>query len=243
MSTVRAGLSVLVFLGACAAAAQTGPNPYLGQAKDLYQELEFEQCLARLDQAARWPHSTPKELTEIEIYAGLCHFNLENVDQAETRFRAALKLNPAVTLPPYTSPRINALLYKLKGELAATAPPPSDSPTQPELAPPPPSNPPPALNDLTAKGPRGRSLTVPLALGGVAVVAAGAATFLGLQARSLEQQAHAAHFESDAIALGQTAQQRATFANVGFAVAGAAITGAVLSYLLSGDGEHAGAER
>lgn len=94
----------------------SGPNPFVVQAKDLYSKLEFEKCLKRIAQAQQW-RSSPRELLEIELYAGLCHFNLGQKPDAEERFKTALRIDPTAELPPYTTPRAVELFNKIKKSL------------------------------------------------------------------------------------------------------------------------------
>ncbi len=96
---------LLAFVLCAPALAVEGPNPYLGQAKVFYQGLEFEKCLQRLSQAHRWS-STPEEAVEIELYGGLCSYNLGKEARALERFAAALQLDPQAQLPAMTSPKI-----------------------------------------------------------------------------------------------------------------------------------------
>lgn len=98
----------------------SGPNPFVVQAKDLYSKLEFEKCLKRIAQAQQW-RSTPKELLEIELFAGLCHFNLGQKPDAEERFKTALRIDPSAELPPYTTPRAVELFTKVKRSLRPAA--------------------------------------------------------------------------------------------------------------------------
>lgn len=221
------------------------PNPYLAQAKVFYQGLEFEKCLQRLDQAARWKN-TPQESVDVELYSGLCKYNLGRAKDAADHFELAVKLKPTAALPPYTSPKIQAVFDEVK-QRVAPAPPveapkdavaTADAPTKTELTPAPKVEEPldASLREPETSG-SGRSYVAPIALGGAAVIAAGLGGYMGLQAKSFESQANAARFESDALALGAQAQQNATFANVGFGVAVAAATGAVVTFLLSGGDE------
>ena len=230
-------------LSAGTAAAQTGPDPYLQQARVYYQGMEFEKCIARLEQAARWKN-TPQELVEIELYNGLCKYNLGKSRDAEDHFQVALQLDREAKLPPYTSPKIEALYKKVKDRLPkpppekaevakAEEPKAQDAPVKTDLLPRPEEKPSSQV-DFTEAAPK-KSYAVPLALGGAAVVAAGVGGYLGMRAKQLETSANAAHFESDAIAQGNQAKQNALFANVGFGVAGAAATAALLTWALSGD--------
>jgi len=151
-------LVVAVALGWCGAAlaggpklptgepaTPQGPNPFLAQAKELYQKLEFEKCLQRLGQAPQW-RSSPTELLEIELFAGMCSYNLNQLPQAEERFRLALRISPAAELPPYTSPKLMDFFRRIKKSMPK--PPPqkeerpeknekAEKPDRPEKSPPP----------------------------------------------------------------------------------------------------------
>lgn len=108
-------------------APPSGPNPFVAQAKDLYAKLEFEKCLKRIAQASQW-RSSPRELLEIELYAGLCHFNLGQKADAEERFKQAVRIDPAAELPPYTSPRAVELFAKLRKTMKPKVEPPPKPP-------------------------------------------------------------------------------------------------------------------
>lgn len=99
-----------------------GPNPYLHQAKELFQQLDFEKCLKRLQQAPQWKTEAP-ELLEIELLAGMCHYNLNQRPDAEERFRLALRMNPDAELPPYSSPKLVDFFLAVKRKMRAAPPP------------------------------------------------------------------------------------------------------------------------
>ncbi len=217
-------------LPAAAQQAQPAPNPFLAQARIFYQGLEFERCLQRLDLAGQRETSLPEQ-AEIELYKGLCHYHLDEVAPAKEHFARAVALDASVELPPFTSPKIIAVFDEVR---ARAAPSPSDAPRQNALTPPPRAPPSNGL-DLTASQPPRRSYVAPLSFAGGAVLAGSAAVLFGAQARSLEQAANAAHFESDAFRLGAQARQRALFANVSIGVAVAAASGALVTLLFPGE--------
>ena len=99
-----------------------GPNPYLSQAKELYEKLDFEKCLKRLAQAPQWK-SDAAELVEIELVAGMCHYNLNQRVDAEERFRLALRMNSDAELPPYTSPKLVDFFLGVKRKMKVPPPP------------------------------------------------------------------------------------------------------------------------
>ncbi|MGQ0504611.1 MAG: hypothetical protein ACT4TC_04770 [Myxococcaceae bacterium] len=144
----RLVLLVSALCGATAAYAVDGPNPYLGQAKVFYQGLEFEKCLQRLSPAHKW-NNTAEEAVEVEIYAGLCAYNLADERKASERFTAALKLDSKAALPAMTSPKITAFFRSVAIKLEKKrAPPPKPLPPLPpepepvttKTAPPPPTD-------------------------------------------------------------------------------------------------------
>ena len=99
-----------------------GPNPFLSQAKELFANLDFEKCLKRLQQAPQWKTEAP-ELIEIELLAGMCHYNLNQRPDAEERFRLALRMNPDAELPPYSSPKLVDFFLSVKKKLRVVPPP------------------------------------------------------------------------------------------------------------------------
>jgi len=168
-------------------------------------------------------------------------------------------LDPDAGLPPFTSPKILALFEEVRAravaadpsaapvvdaaDTAAPEPGTPDVPKQAEASPvllPKTSSEGGSALDASLReepaegGPR---YVAPIALGGAAVVAAAFGGIMGIQARQAETEANAAFYEADAIALGQKAQRNATLANVGFGVALAAATGAVITFLLTDGAE------
>lgn len=232
-------------LGAAPAVlAAERPNPYLSQARVYYLGLEYERCTERLQQATQWS-STPEEQVEIELYAGLCKFDLRQEKAAAEHFRMALRLNPSATLPAGTSPPIRKLFDSIaarmpKPEATAVAAPlpstPVDAPTpEPRSVTLAPADPPPPVKgfDLPPPAPaRGRSLLLPVTLGGAAVAVGITALVFGLQAKSFEAQSNLARKEIDAFELGNAARRDAIVSNVGSGVAGALGVGAILSWFL-----------
>lgn len=224
------GLLVAVLLAA-------GPNPFLAEAKAQYEALEFEKCTSRLKQASTQWKSTPEELRDIELYSGLCTYNLGQTQRAAEHLRTALRIDEATELPPYTSPKLVELFLKVKQELQKPPEPfpdsdlPDDAPTKPKLEPRPKARP-----ELVAPTrPMPLKPVMPLVLGGLGVAAAVAAIAAGAQAAGLASQANAAQYESDFHRLGEQARSTAGVSNVlcgGAAVLG---VGAALTWFLLPD--------
>ena len=221
-----------------AAAAPANGNIYLVQAKVFYQGMEFEKCLQRLEQADRVAaEAASAVLAEIELYSGLCKFNLGKRDDAEAHFKLALQLNPEVTLPPATSPRIAVVFDPIaekvrlaRAEAEPEAAPQEDAPRELTLAPAPQSD---TRADLVATAPQqGGSKVLPIALGGTSVAAAGVAAVFAVMANQHATQANnPATYYADAVTLGKNAQREALIGNVLFGVAGTAAVGAVITWI------------
>jgi hypothetical protein len=200
-------------------------NRYLQEAKVFYDELEFDRCQKRLALAAG-ERSSSAELVEIEIYGGLCAYQLGDRKAATEHFRLALKLDASAKLPPLTSPKIAQLFDSLRKQVAESpsvqaSPPP---PVSTVVAPPPPA--------ISKPAERSWIRPVPLTLSGVSLLAAGAAAYFGLEAKRLEGRANDAAYDDDFRSLGDRGERSALYANVALGVAVSAAAGAVLTYVL-----------
>ena len=209
------------------------PNPFLAEALELEQNLDFEGCVARLRQASSQWKSTPEELRDIEVHAGLCTFNLGKTKQAEGHFRMALRLDEATALPPYTSPKAVELFTSVKRSLP---PPVADAPLKEATVEKP---------VLTPVAPPQRtfgqllSRRVPsLMTAGVAVVSLVTGILLASIAQDVARRANASHFESDFYRLGADARGLATGATISWVVAAVATSATVVTWLIAGDEEN-----
>ena len=184
-----------------AALLAAGPNPFLAEALEHEKNLDFERCVERLKQAATQWKSTPDELREIELHAGLCTFNLGQKKAAADHFRTALRIDEGTELPPYTSPRTVEFFLEVKRSLRAPAPPmpdydlpdadlPKDAPLAPKLAPRP-------AEVGSPLGPILLKRALPLSLGVVTLASFATGLALGLRANAVTAEANAARFESD----------------------------------------------
>lgn len=207
------------------------PNPFLAQAKELYEGLDFEKCVARLEQATSQWQSSKDELREIEIYSGLCQFNLGKTKTAAEHFRTALRIDEATDLPPYSSPKAVDLFLKVKRSLQAPPEPlpeddfPPDAPKKPKLEPTPPKTGP-TEPGVFEKHP------APTAFGIGAGVALAVGVGLGVNARNLSIQANEARTDQLFGEKAGAARANATGANVAYVLAAGAAVAAVVAYLL-----------
>ena len=228
-------LAAVLLCAATAGAAVT--NPYLREGQQLYDEFEFHRCVDRLLQAQRL-ETAPAELAQIEMYLGLCRYNLGQVVPATQHLRLALRLAPDLALPPMTSPKLVQLLASVRSELErqalekkAPAEPLEPKASTPATLPlPAPAPPPPELLVLEPRAPARTARPLPWFLAGAGVASAGAATLFGLQARRLEAAANHAEYDLDNFRLAGAARANATAANVGLLLTGVLVTGAGLSY-------------
>jgi hypothetical protein len=231
--------AVLLVALITATAAAAEPNPYLNQAKSFQEQLDFEKCLRRLEQASRFNGNTKGQLAEIELYSGLCEAGLGHETEASEHFELGLQLNPYLELPPQQGPKITSLFKKAKDKL----PPPSkEELKEPPAAPPPqhseavvPAGPPPAPPPATTtiEPAKTTHLGVPLGILAVGAVMLGSGVALGVVSKNMADAAHMqpkTMFEMDVLAQLQQAQTLALVSNVLFAVAGAALIGAVAAY-------------
>ena len=209
--------------------AAAGPNPFLAEALEHEQNLDFERCVERLKQASTQWKSTPDELREIELHAGLCKFNLGQKKLAAEHFRTALRIDEGAELPPYTSPKAVEFFLDVKRSLRAPPPPmpdsdlpdsdlPTDAPKKPKLEPRP-------AGVASPVGAFVVKRALPLSLGVISLASFITGLALGLQAQSVAAQANAAQFESDFYRLGDSARGLAVGSTIAWIISGLAAIG------------------
>lgn len=207
-------------------------NPFLQEAKEHFQALDFEKCLARLGQASTQWRSTKDELRDIELFGGLCHLSLGHQKDAAEHFRTALRIDEAADLPSWTSPKAVTLFLEVKRSLQAPPSPlpdqdlPPDAPRRATLEP----SVKPAAADTTPGLLERHPVSVPLGLG--AGVAAIVGVGLGVNARNLSIQANEARTDLEFGQKADAARANATGATVVWIVAGAAAASALVAFLL-----------
>lgn len=116
-------LAVLVapFSGTLVVAAQAVEPPALAEARRLFDALDYEQVVPRLDQviaqlapvALQEPVQRQWLLSAYEMRAR-SRFGVGDIDGTRADFRALLAVNPAFTLDSSVSPRVVALLDEVK---------------------------------------------------------------------------------------------------------------------------------
>lgn len=164
---------------------------YLNAAVQLYENLEYEEALEKLERAKSYV-SDIKDDVSISLYKGIILADLGQQEQSRVAFRAGLLLNPNAQLPLKVSPKVTRDFEALRDEVhremetlgakqaaqqsvAATKEPPGPSPVS--FAP----------GAVTAAPPP-RSRVLPYSLLGGGAVMAGAGVALGVSARSFNER-------------------------------------------------------
>jgi hypothetical protein len=199
-------------------------NPYLTQARELYEQLDFEKCLVRVGQASQWKNSSTQDLRDLEIVGALCALNLGARTEAAERMKQALRIDPAVELPEFASPKAVKLFMFVKRSMRGPVPPMPDEDLPPDVKPERPL-------EVTTPS-RFPIRPVPLVLAGGSLLAFIVGVALGVHANDLGAQARAQPFESDYLALRSQAFASATAANVGYVFAAAALLTGIVLFLV-----------
>ncbi len=253
--------SVRVLLGLCALVV--GAVPQAARASDdferyrvaavrLYEDLEYERALEQI-QRARKVAGSVEEGVAAALYEGIILGDLAKEEESRAAFKTALLLEPEAKLPLAVAPKVERVFEELREsvreEVARTRAleSPSDRPEQargPKLESPEVKMREPfvpvAEREVRRDVPVG-----PLVLAGTGVLAAGVGAWFGAKSRSTVEEANSAYDgrfppQSDLARLDQTledARSQARTANVLFGVAGAAVGGAVLTWVLASSGE------
>ncbi|MCP3142954.1 hypothetical protein [Pyxidicoccus xibeiensis] len=230
---------------------------YFSSAVSLYENLSYERALEQLSRAKRFVTTVQQDVS-VAIYEGLVFADLLKRDEALAAFHTALSLDPEAKLPAHSAPKVKrdfetvrARVHKELAKRGKSAPKGTETaergtvtPTdRPERSPPPPS-----VTEVTPRQvepfvptpetrSRSRVPVVPAALLGAGVVAAGVGTVFGLSSRSDARSAEKEKVQLTASKQLEEARGSARTANILFLTAGAAATGALVTWLLSSRGE------
>jgi hypothetical protein len=209
-------VSALIAMLLLAPVADDAPNPYLVQARELFEQLDYEKCLVRIKQAQGWKTTSTVDLRDIELYGGLCALNLGNRDEAVERFKLALRIDPNANLPELVSPKATRLFSWVKRNLRGPVPPMPDEDLPENKA---------GKADRPLEVTAGWRLPIrplPLVLAGLGLAALVTGIVLGVEAQGMEGQARAQAFESDYLDLRSQALGLSLGANISYGVAAAA---------------------
>jgi hypothetical protein len=214
---------------------------YLSNAKVLFQGLEYEKCIRRL-QKTESLDATVSERAEIQLYLGLCQAGRGDLATALTHFRTARALDASLKLPPGLGPKTTQLFESARQATTAAeepvidAPrvveaPPAEAPAPPQLVPAQIASAP--LSLVTPPEPEHGPRWVGHALVGIGAASLGTAIFFGVSAKSSIATAQRAQFDSEMAAASARGVRDAQIANACFIGAGVAAAGAALTYFLT----------
>jgi hypothetical protein len=123
------------------------------RAQQLYGELEFEQAIFALEEAALTEGLDAADRARVFAWLGLCHYQVRRQDEADRYFTMAVRSDAAVALPSFAPPPVVAKLDELRAKAAAapqaSPPPEPDGATQAAATAPAPAEPP-ASDDVAA---------------------------------------------------------------------------------------------
>ncbi|AKF79061.1 hypothetical protein MFUL124B02_00715 [Myxococcus fulvus 124B02] len=261
-------VSVVLPLGTASASAEV--QRHLAEAKRLYEDLEYEVALERLQFAARLPLDEG-EVISLSLLRGIIRADMGKWEEARADFRSALLSRPDAQLPLKVSPKVSLefetqrqsvrdelarggqnALQRADGRAEAAGQEGRDA-TRPGLMPERDTSgtseaPAWAVSSTSEDAGRGLRVAgrrVPLlsmVLLGAGVAAGGAGAVFGLSSRSQVEDARSAQAYADLERHHSRAQGSATTANVLFGTAAAATVGALATWLLMGSTDESVAE-
>jgi len=108
----------IVALAPLSVLSQFDPQRALQEIIQDYEGLRYAEGQAKARAAlATYARFTPAQLVTLHTYLGFIEFALGQLDSAKSQFRAALSLEPKLSLDPvYTSPKIITLFEEVKRE-------------------------------------------------------------------------------------------------------------------------------
>jgi hypothetical protein len=229
----RFGCVCALLLAVCPASALADQ---LDVGKRLYHELDYEAARVALLRGAA--STDPHRRAEAYLYLGLID-TVEGDDRsARESFRSGLVLDPQLSLPLGTSPKVAKIFNLVKSELAAANAelPPPPPPAEAQPAPPAPAAQPVPDSALTVTGtetgtpapavekPAETSSHGGRWAGGVLFVlglaAEGTAVYFATQEQAAEKSFHASQWQTDAVTFQANANQDALLANILYASGG-----------------------
>lgn len=182
-------------------------QPSFQRAQELYGELEFEQAIFELEQAALDEELSVEERARVLAWLGLCHAQVRREDESRRYFEMAVRQHADVSLPSFAPPAVVQALADVRAEVESspaasspTADPPEDEPAA-DL----PANEPPSRRAAAPGSPPvGLATGVALGIvGGLTIVTGGVLLALAVPAAQQAQSEDA--FQDDAIAAADVA--------------------------------------
>jgi tetratricopeptide (TPR) repeat protein len=217
--------ALLLLLVPGAGRAQAPPtSPELEEGLRLLRDMEDARALEAFGRALERAGADERLKARIYLNMGIAHGNLLKRQAATEAFVKALRADPSITLPPRTSPKIEALFRRARQEVQQPAPPTGEETKPPTAAPAPPPPRRPSflrrhLPAIAVMGVAGGTLVTGIVLGALSRSAADRAADIKLT-------------YDEATGYHDKATRRALGANITFGIAGAAaVASGVLFYL------------
>ncbi|HYI02922.1 hypothetical protein [Hyalangium sp.] len=116
------GLSVLLLHLSAAAQGQRLAKAYIQEARNQYEDLEYERALVELHSAQQRAR-TQEELVFIYLFKGILLGELGRKAEASAAFKEALLLRPGAPLPLEVSPKIRQQFEAVDAALTVAKPP------------------------------------------------------------------------------------------------------------------------
>ncbi|PTL84551.1 hypothetical protein DAT35_05590 [Vitiosangium sp. GDMCC 1.1324] len=110
---MRVLILVLVIPFAARAAGEGEIRNYIFSISRLYESLDYELALNRIQLARQLPRGTDEEVT-LSLYEGIILCEMGKQEPGATAFRAALFLRPDAKLPVLVAPKVKALFDSVR---------------------------------------------------------------------------------------------------------------------------------
>ena len=208
---------MILALALCGALGATAPHPLLSKASAQIDDLNELGALQTLEKARPALERTP-QMARLYLLCGLAHAGLSHEAEAVENFQRALSVDPHITLPAGSSPRVQ--------EWWVRALPPPVAPSTPPMT---------TLAPLTSSPPLPARHSLARWIGagalGVAAILSGVAIFNGANASAQVRQAQKAGDVVEAQALERQAGAQARAANVFYGLGAAFAVGGVVSFV------------
>jgi hypothetical protein len=117
MRTLATAAIVMTCVALPRAAAGADGHALLQRGIALYREAGYAASVASLEQARASRALEPAELVECAFYLGADYVALGSSQAARRELRAVIETDPGYELPPYTSPKVAAVMRDVRDEL------------------------------------------------------------------------------------------------------------------------------
>jgi len=116
-SAIHGALFLALVLPLAAHAASEGEiHNYLRSVNRLYESLDYEIALSRIQLARQLPRGTEEEVT-LSLYEGIILCEMGKQKPGTTAFRAALLLRPSAKLPVQVAPKVEVLFESVRKQV------------------------------------------------------------------------------------------------------------------------------